>query len=83
MKGYIWSIDLYGTETWALRNVDQKYLDSFEMWCWRRMEKSSWTDRVKNKEVLQRDKEEKNIPHKIKWKRTDSIGNILRKKCFL
>jgi hypothetical protein len=36
----------------ALRKVDQKYLESFEMWCWRRMEKISWTDRVRNEEVL-------------------------------
>jgi hypothetical protein len=30
------------------------------MWCWRRMEKISWTDRVKNEEVLHRVKEERN-----------------------
>jgi hypothetical protein len=30
---YIWSIALYGTETWTLRKVDQKYLESFKMWC--------------------------------------------------
>jgi hypothetical protein len=28
-KCYIWSIALYGAETWTLRNVDQKYLESF------------------------------------------------------
>jgi hypothetical protein len=28
--------------------MDQKYLESLEMWCWRRMEKISWTDRVRN-----------------------------------
>jgi len=33
-------------ETWTLRAVDQKHLESFEMWCWRRMEKISWTDHV-------------------------------------
>jgi hypothetical protein len=32
--------------------LDQKYLESFEMWCWRRMEKISWTDRVNNEAVL-------------------------------
>jgi len=32
----------------ALRKADQKYLKSFEMWCWRRIEKISWTDRVRN-----------------------------------
>jgi hypothetical protein len=43
---------LYGAETWTLRKVDHKYLESFEMWCWRRMERISWTDCVKNEEVL-------------------------------
>jgi len=43
---------LYGAETWTLRAADQKYLESFEMWCWRRIEKISWTDHVRNEEVL-------------------------------
>jgi hypothetical protein len=52
VKCYIWSIAFYGAETWTLRKLDQKYLQSFEMWCWRRMEKISWTDRVNNEAVL-------------------------------
>jgi hypothetical protein len=52
VKCYIWSIALYGAETWTLRKTDQKYLESFEMLCWRRMEKISWTDRMRNEEVL-------------------------------
>jgi hypothetical protein len=47
-KCYVWSIALYGAETWTLLAVDQKQLESFEMWCWRRMEKISWTDHVRN-----------------------------------
>jgi hypothetical protein len=46
--------------------VDHKYLESFETWCWRRMEKISWTDRVRNEEVLRRVKEERNIEQTIK-----------------
>jgi len=42
------SIALYGAETWTLRAVDQKHPERFEMWCWRRMEKISWTDHVRN-----------------------------------
>jgi hypothetical protein len=41
VKCYIWSIALYDAETWKLRAVDQKHLQSFEMWCWRRMENMS------------------------------------------
>jgi hypothetical protein len=52
----IWSTDLCGAENWTLRNVDQNYQESFEMWCWRRMKKTIWTDCVRN-EVLHRVKE--------------------------
>ena len=33
VKCYVWSIALYGAETWTLRAIDQKHLESFEMWC--------------------------------------------------
>jgi len=52
VKCCIWRIALYGAETWMLRPVDQKCLESFEMWCWRRVEKISCTDHVRNEEVL-------------------------------
>ena len=65
---YIWSIALYGDETWTLRKSGQKCLDSFEIWCWRRMENISWTDRVRNEEVLHRIKEERNIIHTVQEK---------------
>jgi len=65
VKCYVWSIALYGAETWMLQAVDQKHLESFEMWCWRRMEKISWTNHVRNEEVLLRVKEQRNILHEI------------------
>jgi hypothetical protein len=83
VKCYIWSIALCGAETWTLRKVDQKYLESFEMWCWRRMEKISWTDRVRNVEVLHRVKEERNVVHTIKRRKANWIGHILRRNCLL
>jgi hypothetical protein len=36
-----------------LREIGKKYLGSFEMWCWRRME-IIWTNLVRNEEMLQR-----------------------------
>jgi hypothetical protein len=39
VKCCVWNIALYGAETSTLRAVDQKHLEIFEMWCWRRMEK--------------------------------------------
>jgi precorrin-4 methylase len=45
----IGNIALYGAGTWALRQVDQKHLESFEMWSWTMMERIIWADRVKKK----------------------------------
>ena len=83
VRCYIWSIALYGAETWTLRAVDQKYLESFEMWCWRRMEKISWTDHVRNEEVLLRANEQRNILHEIRKRKANWIGHILRRNCLL
>ncbi|PNF31014.1 hypothetical protein B7P43_G01180 [Cryptotermes secundus] len=83
VKCYIWSEALYGPETWTHRAVDQKHLESFEMWCWRRMEKISWTDYVRNEEVLIRVSEQRNILHEIRKRKTNWIGNVLRRNCLL
>ena len=77
VKCYIWSVALYGAETWMLRAADQKYLESFEMWCWRRMEKISWTDHVRNEEVLLGVNEQRNILHEIRKRKANWIGHIL------
>jgi hypothetical protein len=66
MKCYALSIALSSVETWTLRKPGHKYIESFEMWCCRRMEKTSWTDTVKNEEGCVRVKEKRNILHEIK-----------------
>ena len=41
---------MYGAERW----YEQKQLEAFEMWVWRRMESVKWTDKIKNAVVLER-----------------------------
>jgi len=83
VKCYIWSIVLYGAETWTLCAVDQKHLENYELWCWRRMEKISWTNHARNEEVLLTGKEQRNFLHEIsKWK-ANWIGHILCRNCLL
>jgi len=80
VKCYIWSIAFYGAETWTLRAAHQKHLESFEMWCWRRIENISWTDHVRNEDVLLRAKEQRNILHEIPKRKANWI---LRRNCLL
>jgi hypothetical protein len=53
------------------------------MWCWRKIEKISWTDCVRNEKVSQRVKEERSILYTIKSRKSDWIGYILRRNCLL
>jgi hypothetical protein len=52
------------------------------MWCWRRIE-ISWTDHLRNEEVLLRVKEQRNILHEIIKRKAEWIGHILRRNCLL
>jgi hypothetical protein len=47
------------------------------------MEKISWTDRVRNEEVLRRVNEERNTLQKTKRRKANWIGHILRRNCLL
>ena len=47
------------------------------------MEKISWTDHVRNEEVLLRVNEQRNIIHEIIKRKTNGIGHILRRNCLL
>ena len=51
IKTLVWSVVLYGSETWTMRKEDIKKIEAFEMWIWRRMEKISWTEHKTNEEV--------------------------------
>jgi len=70
VKCYIRNITLYGAESWTFRKVDQKYLESSGMLCWRMMEKISWTDRVWNEEELNSVKHDRNILLTVKGRVT-------------
>ena len=47
------------------------------------MEKISWTDHVRNEEVLLRVNEQRNILHEIIKRKSSWIGHILRRNCLL
>jgi hypothetical protein len=63
-------------------HVTDKISRNHGMWCWRRMEKISWTDHVRNEEVSLRVNEQRNILHEIRKQKANWIGYILRRKCL-
>lgn len=82
-KCFIWSVALYGAETWTLRKEDERRLEAFEMWIWRRMEGIKWVDKVRNEEVLRRVGEEREILKTIRKRKRNWLGHWMRRDCLL
>ena len=43
---------MYGCESWTTKKAESWRIDSFELWCWRRLLKVPWTARESNQSVL-------------------------------
>ena len=82
VRCYIWSTVVYGAETWTIQKVDWKYLQRFEIWCWR-IEKISSSDCVRNEEVLHRVKGDRNILDTLQRRKASWISHISRSNWLL
>ena len=54
LKSLVFSIASYRSECWVLKKSDVKKIEAFELWCYRRLMRISWTDRKSNKWVLEK-----------------------------
>lgn len=70
--------ELYGCKTWTTGKSEEKRLMTFEAWCWRRMFKIGWIERVTNKEGFRRAGEKRRFINKLKRRSAKLIGGTLR-----
>ena len=52
IKGMVFSLVMYGCESWTIKKADHRQTDSFELWCWRRLLRVPWTERWSNQSIL-------------------------------
>ena len=53
------------------------------MWCWRRMEKTQWSEKLTNEQVLEHIAEKRTLLNNILCRKANWIGHILRRNCLL
>lgn len=74
LRCYVFSILLYGCESWTLNPSLEKRIETFEMYLYRRILRISWTERVRNTEVLNQMKKNKELMLTIKERKLRYIG---------
>ena len=52
VKAMVFSIVMYVCESWTIKKAEHQRIDAFELWCWRRLLRVSWTARRSNQSIL-------------------------------
>ena len=51
VKAIVFPVVMYGCESWTVKKAEQRRIDAFELWCWRRLLRVPWTARS-NQSIL-------------------------------
>ena len=52
VKAMVFSVVMYGCESWTTKKAECQRVDAFELWCWRRLLRVPWTARRSNWSIL-------------------------------
>ena len=52
VKAMVFSVVIYGCESWTIRKAEHQRIDAFELWCWRGLLRVPWTARICNQFIL-------------------------------
>ena len=52
VKAVVFPVVMYGCESWTLKKAERQRIDAFELWCWRRHLKVTWTARRSNQSII-------------------------------
>ena len=54
VKAMVFSVVMYGCESWTIKQAEHQRIYAFELWCWRRLLRVPWTARRSNQSILKK-----------------------------
>ena len=52
VKAMVFPVVMHGCERWTIKKAEHRRIDAFELWCWRRLLRVSWTTKRSNQSIL-------------------------------
>ena len=52
VKAMVFAVVIYGCESWTIKKAECQRIDTFELWCWRRLLRVPWSARRSNQSIL-------------------------------
>jgi len=77
VKALVFSVVMYGCESWTIKKAGCRRIDAFELWCWRRLFRVPWTAGRSNQSILKEISPEYSLEGlMLKWK-LQNFGHLM------
>ena len=73
VKAMVFSAVRYGCKSWTVKKAEHRRIDAFELWCWRRLLRVSWTARRSNQSILEEINPEYSLERLSGWSWNSNI----------
>ena len=75
----VFPVVMYGCESWTVKKPERRRIDAFELWCWRRLLRVSWTARRSNQSILKEISPGISLEGMIRKLKLQYFGHLMRR----
>ena len=79
VKAMVFPVVMYGCESWTIKKTDRQRIDAFELWCWRRLLRITWTPRRSNQSILKKISPEYSLEGLMLKPKLQYFGHLIRR----
>ena len=75
----IFSVVMYGCESWTIKKAEHRRIDAFELWSWKRLLRGPWTERSSNQSILKEISLEYSLEGLVLKLKLQYVGHLMRR----
>ena len=79
VKAMVFPVVMYGCESWTIKKAEQRRIDDFELWYWRRLFRVPWTARKSNQSILKEISPECSLQGLMLKLKLQYFGHLMRR----
>ena len=79
VKDKVFSVVMYGCESFTIKKTECQRIDAFELWCWRRLLRVPWTARRSNQSILKEINSEYSLEELMQKLKLQYFGRLMRR----
>ena len=79
VKAMVFPLVMYGCESWTIKKAEHRRIDTFELWCWRRLLRVPWTARSSNQSILKEISPEYSLEGLMPKLKLQYFGQLMRR----